>query len=58
MNMLNDSGKVLVWTCLFPSSRSCAQENDSSLEEFRKGGAKGSCFKQNGLWYHKWTPKP
>ena len=34
------------------------QENDSSLEKFRKGNAKGSCFKQDGLWYHKWTPKP
>ena len=34
------------------------QENDASLETFRKGGANGSCFKQNRLWYHKWTPKP
>ena len=34
------------------------QENDASLEELKKGDAKGSCFKQNGLWYHKWTPKP
>ena len=34
------------------------QESDPSLEKFRKGSGKGSCFKQNGLWYHKWTPKP
>ena len=29
------------------------QESDPSLEKFRKGSGKGSCFKQNGLWYHK-----
>ena len=27
------------------------QESDPSLEKFRKGSVKGSCFKQNGLWY-------
>ena len=34
------------------------QWNDTSLETFRKRGGRKSCFKQNGLWYHKWTPKP
>ena len=34
------------------------QESDPSFFKFRKGSSKGSCFKQNGLWYHKWTPKP
>ena len=34
------------------------QESDSSFKKFRKVSGKRSCFKQNGLWYHKWPPKP
>ena len=34
------------------------QEGDPSLERYTKGGGKGNCFKQNGLWYRTWTPKP
>ena len=44
---------------IIPVGQFCElQESDPSLEKIRKGGGKGSCFKQNGLWYHKWTSKP